>query len=285
MPYKITHGNGTVKVQQGQVMKFNIEYRMGDKDTILNTTFGHVPAFVKIDTNNFGKYNFTEVLTQCKEGDKIDFTLSIDTLKKMGMIPDGNPMFAKRSSIKGKVEILKLFTSDADANADVQKEFELEKGREVKDLEKYVADKNLKTEKSKNGVLVKVDNAGTGDKADSGKQVTIYYKGYFKDGKVFDSNMGDPKKQAFTFVVGAHSVIPGWDEALKFFGKGGKGSLFIPAMLAYGQQGSAPVIPPYTNLFFDIEVADVTTPAPQPAQPQMPGAPQQQPQAAPSKTK
>ena len=48
-----------------------------------------------------------------------------------------------------------------------------------------------------------------------------------------------------------------WEEGLKYFSKGATGKMIIPALLAYGQQGSPPVIPPYANLVFDIEIADV----------------------------
>jgi FKBP-type peptidyl-prolyl cis-trans isomerase len=44
---------------------------------------------------------------------------------------------------------------------------------------------------------------------------------------------------------------------LKYFGKGGKGVLYIPAMLAYGPQANG-VIKAYDNLAFDIEIKDVT---------------------------
>jgi len=53
-------------------------------------------------------------------------------------------------------------------------------------------------------------------------------------------------------------VIQGWDIGLQYFGKGGKGSLYIPAMLAYGPQPNGQ-IKAYENLAFDIEVVDVTS--------------------------
>jgi len=37
---------------------------------------------------------------------------------------------------------------------------------------------------------------------------------------------------------------------------GDKALLFIPAHLAYGEQGAGSVIPPNTNLIFEIELVD-----------------------------
>ena len=52
--------------------------------------------------------------------------------------------------------------------------------------------------------------------------------------------------------------------------------MIIPAMLAYGIEGSAPVIPPFSNLAFDIEVVDVVKAVPKPTAPEM-QMPQQMP--------
>jgi len=41
-------------------------------------------------------------------------------------------------------------------------------------------------------------------------------------------------------------------------------------MLAYGMQGNPPVIKPYENLIFDVELLDITVPKPQPQGPPAP---------------
>jgi FKBP-type peptidyl-prolyl cis-trans isomerase len=196
--------------------------------------------------------------------------MSVDTLKKLQMIPDYTPVFTKGGIVKGKVEILKVFASEKDVNEDFQKENDIEKQKEAKALDAFVAKKGVKTQKTPGGVLVEIENAGSEPKADTGKQVSVFYKGTLENGKEFDSNIKNGVKgQPFTLVIGSHSVIPGWEEGLKLFGKGGKGKLYIPSFLAYWANGAGGVIPPFANLVFEVEVADVTTPAPQPAAPAM----------------
>ncbi len=69
--------------------------------------------------------------------------------------------------------------------------------------------------------------------------------------------------------VGMHQVIPGWDEALPYFGKGGKGKILVPSMLGYGPQGRGADMPPYSNLIFDVEILDVkNAPSPAPVSPE-----------------
>jgi FKBP-type peptidyl-prolyl cis-trans isomerase len=209
--------------------------------------------------------------------------MSIDTLKKLGMIPDYNNIFTKNDVIKGRLEILKVYNNESDVNADYQKEMESEKQKEVADLDKYISGKKIKAQKTPNGVFVEVQNPGTEPKADTGKQVSVYYSGYLlKNGnpvaKPFDTNVGKDAthKDVFKVVLGSHSVIPGWEEGLKLLGKGGKGKIYIPAMLAYGMQGQPPVIPPYSTLIFDVEIADITVPAPQPTAQAAPPMPMRQ---------
>jgi FKBP-type peptidyl-prolyl cis-trans isomerase len=188
-----------------------------------------------------------------------------------------NNIFRQKDLINGKVEVIKTFTTQELMMADYQKEMDIEKTRETKELKDFIAKKGAKVSETPSGAFAEVTKQGdVNAMADSGKQVSVMYRGTFTNGKKFDGNMDadSQNKQPLTFVVGTGGVIKGMDEALRFFGKGGTGKLYIPALLGYGPNGSAPVIPPYATLIFDIEVLDVTVPAPQPVMPQ--GAPQQQ---------
>jgi len=267
LAYKIT-GNGKNKLKNGQFVKMNVEFRVGPKDSVLNSTYGHLPAYLLIDTAHLGKHNFTEVLTQCAPGDRLDFVLSVDTLKKMNMITDYSRMFPKGGSIRGKADIIRTFANEQETTADYQKELEAERVREVNDVASYVNKKGIKAQKTEHGAYVEVQNAGDAFRADSGRQVSVMYRGTLLDnGKMFDANMGSDAqhKEPFVVVIGTHGSIQGMEEGLKYFGKGGRGRIFVPALLAYGPQGQPPVIPAYANLAFDVQVLDVTMPAPTPA--------------------
>lgn len=271
-------GNSKAKIKQGQIFKYNIEYRIAPKDSVFNTTFGHVPGFMQYDTTRISPHSFLELVSKCGEGDKVDFSLSVDTLKKLGML-EYNQFFRKNDLIKGKMEILKVYKGEEEANNDYKKEMDQEQKREAKELKEYASKKSLKVQELPSGVLVAVEQAGDTMKASMGKTVRIFYKGYFTDGKVFDSNMGPnaPNKEPLVFQIGSGGVIPGLELGLAEFGKGGKGKILIPALQAYGISGQPPVIAPYTNLIFDVDVADISLQAPPPPAP-MPAAPQPQPQ-------
>ena len=48
-------------------------------------------------------------------------------------------------------------------------------------------------------VLKKITTEGPGDSPKTGQKVSVHYKGYFKDGKVFDQSRGKKKNKTFCF--------------------------------------------------------------------------------------
>src|SRR4030095_11931824 len=123
--------------------------------------------------------------------------------------------------------------------------------------------------KTTTGACAVLDNPGDQSlKADSGKLVTVMYKGYLQsNGKVFDTNMDTTKGHTdpIQVAVGSRRSIAGWKEALPYLGKGAKGKILVPAMLGYGPQDQGSEIPAFSNLIFDVEILNVEDmPAPTP---------------------
>jgi len=107
--------------------------------------------------------------------------------------------------------------------------------------------------KTDSGLLYREVRPGEGDSPTANQSVTVHYRGTLIDGTRFDGTY--ERDQPATFPIG--SVIPGWAEALQLMKPGAKWELFIPAELAYGAHGSAPVIPPAAALVFEIELLEV----------------------------
>jgi FKBP-type peptidyl-prolyl cis-trans isomerase len=98
---------------------------------------------------------------------------------------------------------------------------------------------------------------GTGDTIEIGDTVTVNYTGKVEDGRVFDSSIGEGKQPFVVDNIGAAQLIPGWNAGIPGMKKGGKYSLFIPAVHAYGDQQKGDIIQPNSNLIFDIEILEV----------------------------
>ena|SRR5579862_1246023 len=95
---------------------------------------------------------------------------------------------------------------------------------------------------------------GAGVVAKAGDMVKVNYTGWLTDGKQFDSSIG---REPFSFKLGAHMVIPGWDEGVAGMKIGGKRQLRIPPDLGYGARGAGAAIPPNATLVFDVELLGV----------------------------
>ncbi|MEQ8785669.1 MAG: FKBP-type peptidyl-prolyl cis-trans isomerase [Pirellulaceae bacterium] len=102
------------------------------------------------------------------------------------------------------------------------------------------------------GLQYKVLKSGTGASPKLSDEVTTHYAGTLIDGTKFDSSYD--RGQPATFPVGG--VIKGWTEALQLMKVGDKWQLYVPAELAYGEDGR-PGIPPNSVLVFDVELLSI----------------------------
>ncbi len=126
--------------------------------------------------------------------------------------------------------------------------------------------------KSPTGLEYKIVRKSGGKKPEAGSQVYIHYAGYLEDGTLFDSSFANVNEQygkfdsvraaqngyqPFAFTAGKKDgLIPGFIEALEQMAIGDRLVAFIPANLAYGARGAGNVIPPNSNIIFEIELLD-----------------------------
>lgn len=89
-------------------------------------------------------------------------------------------------------------------------------------------------------------------------KVSVHYIGMLEDKTEFDNSY--KRNQTFKFQIGTRQVILGWETGLIGMKEGGKRSIFVPHELAYGDKGAGDLIPPKSNLIFEIEVINVIPP-------------------------
>lgn len=108
---------------------------------------------------------------------------------------------------------------------------------------------------SEDGIMFYPLSSNKGAKPDSSKIVTFHFTGFLPNGKIFDSSVitGAPEK----IRIGDPSVIKGINIALMLMRKGEKARFVIPSKLAYGSKGYSTLIPPNTDLTFDIELIEI----------------------------
>jgi peptidylprolyl isomerase len=105
------------------------------------------------------------------------------------------------------------------------------------------------------GIRYIIQQEGTGNKAGSGRTVSVNYKGMFLSGEVFDnSDLHGPLE----FQTGSGQIIPGFDEAVADMRQGEKRLVALPPELAYGERGAGNgAIPGNSFLIFELELVQI----------------------------
>jgi FKBP-type peptidyl-prolyl cis-trans isomerase len=195
-----------------------------------------------------------EMATQAKvkKGDQFITTIKILAVYK-------TPEEAQAAATKDRVanfdktekETLSKFKADTAVQSQMSKDNKI--------IEDYLAANKIQAQKTEWGVYVQVLNPGQGPKPNPGQYANIRYKGSNLQGQVFDSGV-------YPIQIGMGGSIKGFEDGIRQISKGGKAKVFIPSMLAYGPQGSAPKIAPNEVLIFDMELLDISNTPPAPTQ-------------------
>lgn len=149
--------------------------------------------------------------------------------------------------------------------------------KEKLESEKAIAENKIRLEKAReqavtlpNGVAVYVFEKGLGSKPIAGDQVQIDYAGFLANGVLFDSgieaiatkfNKFDSRRKAanaykpIPFNYGdKNGLIPGFIAGLETLNYGDKALVFIPSKLGYGERGAGGIIPPNSDLVFELHL-------------------------------
>jgi peptidylprolyl isomerase len=98
------------------------------------------------------------------------------------------------------------------------------------------------------------DVIGTGATPTEGQIVTVHYVGWLaSNGVQFDSSRDRGEPSSFPL----DGVIDGFAEAILTMKVGGMRTAYIPAALAYGDAGRGELIPPNSDLVFEIELISI----------------------------
>ena len=103
------------------------------------------------------------------------------------------------------------------------------------------------------GLQYQILRAGSGPKPAMTDTVKVNYKGTFLNGETFDSSYD--RGQPVDFAL--NQVVPGWGEGVALMPVGSKFKFWLPASLAYGENGSPPTIGPNATLVFEVELIEI----------------------------
>ena len=219
-----------------------------------HTIFGHVVDYNLEVVNKIEQDDFIKSVTIIRNGEEA---------KKF----DAKKTFYDYFRIESESQKRKVATEAA-----AKKEYEA-KYKAVCD-QKVASFKELKSKSTKTatGLQYVITKKSGGKKPSIGSTVYIHYAGFLENGTLFDSSIEDVSKTfgkfdparaaanqytPIPFQAGSkEGMIPGFIEGIEKLAIGDKAILFIPSHLAYGEAGAGDVIPPNTNIIFEIELMD-----------------------------
>jgi len=161
---------------------------------------------------------------------------------------------------------------EAEAKAIADKEMKEKLGPLLAAKVAELAALKAKSTSTPSGLQYSILQKGTGVKPTEGKDIYVHYAGYLEDGTLFDSSYEAINKmygkfdqnranqngyQPFPFKYGSKGgLIPGFLEGINNMNFNDKAIFFIPANLGYGERGAGNVIPPNSNIIFEVEILE-----------------------------
>jgi FKBP-type peptidyl-prolyl cis-trans isomerase FkpA len=258
MQYKIIRKmpESGMSPKMGDIVEMNIKVHVGDSalfdSRLVN---GNKPVSFPIQKPTFTS-DPVKGFMMMKPGDSAVFYVKVDSLKKSGaQLP---PWMKAGDRLEYNVSLVSV-KSAAEAKEQAEQAGKAQAGIDTKVLNDYFGQNHITPLKTPMGVYYTITKEGMGEKATTGQTVVVNYTGKTLDGKTFDSNVDSNFHHVspFSFTLGKHQVIAGWDDGIPMIKKGGKGTLYIPSPLAYGAQSPSPAIPANSVLVFDVEVTDI----------------------------
>ncbi|AFM03203.1 FKBP-type peptidyl-prolyl cis-trans isomerase [Bernardetia litoralis DSM 6794] len=255
-----------------------VELRMAifnSTDSLLrNTDDEDFPLILDLRDSTTRQIPIVEIMMKDgKIGDSLSLFIHSDSVFQNGQI---RPIFIpKGSSLRHEIKIVKNYSEQeyADKLEAMQQKY-MDEMKQKQQQEKQKAEMEAKSkvqnqidylentyfvekgitnfQKTESGLYYVIDEQGT--PIEKGQTIKVHYEGTLLNGQKFDSSFD--RNSPIEFPIGVGQVIQGWDEGIIIIGKGGKGTLYIPSHLGYGERGAGGIIKPNSTLVFRVEVLD-----------------------------
>ncbi len=192
----------------------------------------------------------------------VDSIMQNDTIRKIEIITVGKA--AKKFDAKKEFSL--FYEKYLEDIKDKEEKMQEASAVSLAKINKYATE----AKELPSGLKLVITETKNGEFPPKGSNVKVNYAGYFTNGRLFDTSYkevamaygtyDEAKDQQngyvpFTAIYGPDArLIAGFKEGLQKMKIGDKAIIFIPFHLGYGEQGAGNVIPPNTDLVFELEL-------------------------------
>ena len=213
---------------------FNEEYTRENVSTMMGKNMGAAVKGVDADIN------MKHVLMAIEDAKRVEEPVHIDSLMRLTQ--------------EQMQSVFQRHAENMRAKAQAEREKALVENAKLSDEWLAEVEKQEGVQKTESGLLYRIDREGDGAQATADTDVVLVnYEGKNRAGKVFDSSY--EREEPISFPL--NGVIKGWTEGMKLVKAGGQITLWIPSVLAYGENGAGADIGPNEALEFKVELLEV----------------------------
>lgn len=260
LAYKFHKSNRGPKPTIDNIVKIDFAYRYPADSVFFHSAENQMPGLIRVETSQYPG-DIYEALRMMSKGDSASFKMDAMSFFTITM---GSPMVPEfipaDDSIYVDIVMHDIFDQEGyesymeQLREEQMQEQEIAAVNEDRFLQEYLRDNNIHVKPEESGLIIIVEEEGSGPIPTAGQTVKVHYTGMMLDGTVFDSSLdrGEPLE----FTLGRGQVIRGWDEGLSKIRVGSKARFIIPSHIAYGDRAMGPVIKPFSTLIFDVELVD-----------------------------
>jgi FKBP-type peptidyl-prolyl cis-trans isomerase len=250
--YKVTSTDNqdTARIAVGKVVTLDLKY--GLKDSVLFDSKSR-PGDMRFPMPE-SKYegDFYEALRLFNQGDSGIFILKAGPffMKTIGQpsVPEG---MTEETDLYFNYYIKKVQTQK-EMDAEEAAKAEVLRQQETGLISNFIAQKNITVQPDENGIYYVEKVKGKGKSPAKDEYATVHFAVYKLDGEKLFSTY--ETNEPLDFQIGGRFENPGFQKVVEKMAIGGKAEAVVPSAMAFGAQGAGQIVPPFTPLFYEVEL-------------------------------
>jgi len=254
--YKITSDNSdTARVAAGKIIAMDLSY--GLKDSVLFDTKSR-PGEMRFPVPEPKEEgDFYEALCLFNQGDSGIFILKAGPFftKTVGQpsMPEG---MTDETDIYFHFYIKKV-QSQAEVDAEEAAKAEELRQMETGTISNFIAQQGITVQPDENGIYYIEKVKGKGKSPVKDDYTTVHFTVSKLDGEKLFSTY--ESAEPLDFQCGGRFENEGFQQVVMKMAKGGKCEALVPSAMAFGAQGAGQIVPPFTPLYYQVELVDIMT--------------------------
>lgn len=246
----------TTRVSLGKVVTMDMKYATVDSVLFDNKAVNQTIRFPLQSPEYEG--DIYEALALLMKGDSATFIIDAASFFTQTAKQPSPPTFLKEGDKLYFDVLIKNVQSEEQIQAENNARLDSLKFSEPLLISQYVTARQITVVPDSSGIYFIDKVSGKGKQPAKDMWVNVHYSVSKLNGEIlFNSRERSP--DPMEFQVGNRFENDGFQLVIQMMKEGGKAEALIPSILAFGAQGAGDVVPPYSPLYYDIELVDVMT--------------------------